>query len=71
MPQSEGDKRRQLRRLLKCLGYGDWIRKIPGLEPRTRRGFDYDFVLEPVEYCVRYLVPATLSAAKQYAKSPA
>jgi antirestriction protein ArdC len=58
---SEDDKKRQLQRrrvryLLKNLGLEEWIRKIPELEPRTKGGFRYHAVLEPVEYCVRHLL---------------
>jgi hypothetical protein len=61
MPQSEAEKKRQLQKrrlryLMKQCGYEAWIRQLPGLQPRTRRGFDYDAILEVVEYCVRYLV---------------
>jgi hypothetical protein len=56
MPASEDYKKRQLRYRMKDLGYEEWIRKIPGLAPRTKGGFDYGAVSEVAEYCVRYLV---------------
>jgi hypothetical protein len=45
-----------VRHLLKKLGLEEWIRKIPGLEPRTKGGFPYRAILDVAEYCVRYLV---------------
>jgi hypothetical protein len=47
---------KQLRHLLKRAGRQDLVKEIPGAESRGKGGFDYGAVLEPVEYCVRYLV---------------